>query len=68
MEVGGLVTRRRDHNGECFVVVSLSNKGEELRRHASRIQCDMKDVMGLGEQEFVDLQETLRMLAARVRA
>ena len=68
MEIGGLVARRRDHNDERFVVVSVSTKGEELRRHESRIQCDMKDVMGLGEQEFVDLQETLRMLAARVRA
>ena len=68
MEIAGLVARHRDHTDERFVVVSLSSKGDELRRHANRIQCDMKDALGLGEREFVDLQETLRTLTARVGA
>ncbi len=66
MEVGGLIARHRDHTDERFVVVSLSAKGDELRRHADQIQCDMKAAMGLDEQGFVDLQATLRTLTARV--
>ena len=66
MEQGGLVARRRDHDDERFVVVSLTAQGAALRTHATRIHCDMKDALALGEQEFADLQETLRTLTARV--
>lgn len=68
MEVSGLVARHRDHTDERFVVVSLSTKGDDLRRHANRIQCDMKDALGLSEAQFGDLQDTLRTLTARVSA
>lgn len=66
MEVGGLVARHRDHTDERFVVVSLSKKGDALRKHAHQIQCDMKDAMALDAQGFVDLQETLRRLTENV--
>jgi len=66
MEAGGLVERRRDNADERFVVVSLAGKGEALRRHAEEIHCDMVDQLGLGRQEFEELQETLRVLTARV--
>ena len=66
MEALGLVERRRDNADERFVVVSLATKGESLRQHAERIHCDMKDQLGLGEQEFQELQSTLRLLTARV--
>ena len=66
MESSGLVERRRDNADERFVVVSLAGKGEALRKHAQRIQCDMKDQLGLAPQEFEDLQTTLRLLTARV--
>ena len=66
MEAGGLVERRRDNADERFVVVSLAGKGESLRRHAEAIHCDMVDQLGLGRQEFAELQETLRVLTARV--
>ena len=66
MEAGGLIERRRDNIDERFVVVSLGAKGESLRRHAERIQCDMKDQLGLAPQEFEDLQTTLRLLTSRV--
>src|SRR6478672_2388664 len=66
MEAGGFVERRRDNVDERFVVVSLAGKGEALREHAERIQCDMKDQLGLGPQEFEDLQATLRVLTSRV--
>ncbi len=66
MEQGRLVARRRDHTDERFVVVSLTGKGSALRAHANRIHCGMKDALALGEQEFTDLQRTLRELTARV--
>ena len=66
MEAGGLIERRRDNIDERFVVVSLGAKGESLRRHAERIQCDMKEQLGLEAQEFEDLQATLRLLTSRV--
>uniref|UniRef100_UPI00286DA2EE MarR family winged helix-turn-helix transcriptional regulator n=1 Tax=Nocardioides sp. TaxID=35761 RepID=UPI00286DA2EE len=66
MEVSGLVARHRDHTDERFVVVSLSTRGNELREHANRIHCDMKEALGLSDQEFTDLQGTLRTLTARV--
>jgi DNA-binding MarR family transcriptional regulator len=66
MEAGGLVERRRDNVDERFVVVSLAGKGESLRRHAETIHCDMVEQLGLGRQEFEELQETLRVLTARV--
>ena len=52
MEVGGLVARRRDNADERFVVVTLTERGDALRQHASRIHCDMKDALGLDEAEF----------------
>ncbi len=66
MERGGLVERQRDHNDERYVVVSLTPKGNALRRHAERIHCDMKDALSLDEQEFSALQLTLRTLTSRV--
>lgn len=66
MEVAGLVARHRDHADERFVVVSLTEKGNALRQHGTRIRCDMTDALALGEQEFTDLQHTLRTLTTRV--
>lgn len=66
MEINGLVARHRDHTDERFVVVSLSKKGDALRKHAHQIQCDMKVALGLSEPEFADLQVTLRTLTENV--
>lgn len=66
MERNGIVERHRDHADERFVVVSLTEKGDALRTHANRIQCDMKEALALDEEEFAALQLTLRTLTARV--
>lgn len=66
MERGGLVARHRDHNDERFVVVSLTDKGNALRAHGTRIHCDMKDALALDEEQFAALQLTLRTLTMRV--
>ncbi|MDN4175390.1 MarR family transcriptional regulator [Nocardioides sp. SOB77] len=67
MEGEGLLTRRRSVDDERFVEVTLAGRGEALRVHATRIHCDMKDALGLDEDEFVALQQTLRLLTSRVR-
>ncbi len=66
MEVSGFIARRRDNADERFVAISLTAKGEALRAHAERIQCDMKEAMGLDADEFSKLQATLQRLTANV--
>lgn len=66
MEHAGLLTRSRHPGDERFVVVALTDEGSGLRVHATRIHCQMKDALALDEQEFTDLQHTLRTLTARV--
>jgi DNA-binding MarR family transcriptional regulator len=66
MEDGGLVTRRRARDDERFVEVSLTEHGLGLRRHAERIQCDMKALLQLDDDEFTMLQTTLRTVTSRV--
>lgn len=66
MESHDLVVRRRAAKDERFVEVSLTATGDALRVHATRIHCDMKDALGLGEADFEALQTTLRLLTARV--
>lgn len=66
MEQAGVVARHRDHNDERFVVISLTEKGDALRLHAPRIHCDMKEALALDEQQFTELQKTLRTLTTRV--
>ena len=66
MAAGGLVTRRRADGDERFVEVGLTDRGDALRAHAAEIHCDMKQALGLGEDEFVALQRTLRFLTAEL--
>lgn len=66
MEAGDLLTRRRAEGDERFVRVALTEHGDALRTHATRIHCDMKDALGLDVAEFAALQQTLRALTSRV--
>ena len=66
MEAMDLVTRRRTHADERFVEVALTPRGDALRTHATKIHCDMKEAMGLGDAGLVALQATLRTLTANV--
>ena len=66
METGGLVTRQRADHDERFVEVSLTEHGKDLRRHAERIQCDMKALLRLDSDEFITLQATLRTIMSNV--
>lgn len=65
MESHDLVARRRAESDERFVEVSLTAAGDALRVHATQVHCDMKDLLGLDETAFGELQRTLRTLTAR---
>lgn len=66
METNGLITRRRSETDERYVQIGLTEGGDALRVHATRIHCDMKAALGLEESEFTHLQDTLRILTSRV--
>lgn len=66
METSGFITRRRAHSDERYVEITLTAAGEELRPHATKIHCDMKDAMGLDTEQFATLQGVLRDMTANV--
>ncbi len=66
MEKRELVTRRRSEVDERYVEVELTGHGDELRAHANRLHCDMKEAMGLGDDGLAALQRALRSLTASV--
>ena len=66
MEANGVVTRRRDHADERVVQIGLTEKGDALREHATQIHCDMKQAIGLDDDQFTALQASLRALTANV--
>ena len=66
MEAGDLVTRRRSEADERFVEIALTPRGDDLRTHATKLHCDLKEAMGLGDAGLAALQATLRTLAANV--
>lgn len=68
MEKAGLVTRRRLDDDERFVEVALTEHGASLGQHAHGIQCQVKDVLGLDDQQFSALQASLRILTSRALA
>jgi DNA-binding MarR family transcriptional regulator len=66
MEANGRITRRRADDDERVVQIGLTRSGDALRRHATKIHCDMKDALGLDAEQFAALQATLQELTARV--
>lgn len=66
MENHDLLLRRRAENDERFVEVALTPHGEELRMYATRLHCDMKEAMALGDTGLAQLQQQLRRLTASV--
>lgn len=66
MERNGLLTRTRTESDERFVEIRLTEAGDGLRVHASRIHCDMKDALALTQAEFAELQTKLRVVTHRV--
>lgn len=66
MEANGLITRRRSAADERVVEIDVTESGVALGAHAEQIYCDMKAAIALTDEQFQDLQETLRRLTANV--
>lgn len=66
MESHGLLTRRRAHDDERFVEVALTERGEAMRAHATRLHCDMKDAMGFDDEQLARLQAILKGMEANL--
>lgn len=66
MEENGFVTRRRGGSDERFVYIALTARGDEIRSHAHQIQCDIKSVLAMDEEQFTTLQATLRSITANI--
>ena len=62
MQANGLVVKSRSSTDERFVEISLTPEGDALRSHSVRIHCAIKDTLGLDEDQFTALQQTLRTL------
>ncbi len=65
MEVAGLVTRERASGDERLVEIGLTDHGRSLGAHAHGIQCQVKSVLGLDDDEFAALQASLRIVTSR---
>ena len=66
MEENSFVTRERSGSDERVVHISLAARGERLRGSATQIQCDIKEVLALDEDQFTALQATLRGITANI--
>ncbi|WP_346854786.1 MarR family transcriptional regulator [uncultured Draconibacterium sp.] len=65
MEVLGLISRTRSENDERKVVVSLTEKGKELRIKAAEIPAQLVKKLDTGKldlNELIDLREKLNRL------
>jgi len=66
MEANGLITRRRAAGDERVVEIDVTEAGAALGAHAEQIHCDMKAAIAFTDEQFQDLQATLRLLTANV--
>jgi DNA-binding MarR family transcriptional regulator len=68
LEAAGLVTRRRDHDDERCLVVSLTPEGERLADRVSCVPEAAARASGLTLTELVGLRDTLVALTGKVTA
>lgn len=68
MEVGGLISRRRDPADERRVLVQPTTEGEELRTAASGVQEALGCQLPLEPAELAKLRDTLNGLVGQLRA
>ena len=67
LEAASLLRRTRRTDDERTVNVSLTNKGEALRRRASCLPPAIQTAMALDDRTLAELRQTVRALAATVR-
>ncbi|CAM5433576.1 MarR family transcriptional regulator [Mycolicibacterium aubagnense] len=68
MEVGGLISRRRDPADERRVLVQPTTEGEALRAAANGIQEALGCQLPLEPGELAGLRDTLNRLSSQLRA
>ncbi|WP_238367650.1 MarR family winged helix-turn-helix transcriptional regulator [Mesobacterium pallidum] len=68
MESAGLLTRRRSAEDERVVIVSLTDKGEDLRREGEEITRCIFEATGLSLTELADLRDRLQDVRDRITA
>ncbi|MEO5852629.1 MAG: MarR family transcriptional regulator [Nocardioides sp.] len=66
MELNGLLTRRRSSNDERFVEVDLTTEGRALRDRADEVHCNVRDALGLDDDQVEVLQSALRRLSRHI--
>ncbi len=62
LEAGGFLERRRNKSDERQVTVSLTPKGQALRKDCACVPMSLLEASGLSVAEILDLNQTLRRL------
>ncbi len=67
LEAQGLVTRRRPPSDERALEVSLTESGAALRDRVRRVQLEVEEATGLGQERLDALRADLALITARMR-
>jgi len=67
MEFGGLVVRKRSHDDERVVVVSMTAKARQYRDKIAEMQFKISCDVNLEPEEFITLRRQLKDLNLRMR-
>jgi len=67
LERQGFVTRRRDHDDERVLRVSLTDEGRDLRAQAKKVQAEVEAMTGLDRRDLVTLRDDLNSLSEYMR-
>lgn len=67
LEKQGFVTRRRDHDDERVLRVSLTDEGRDLRAQAKKVQAEVEAMTGLDHRDLVTLRDDLNSLSEYMR-
>jgi DNA-binding MarR family transcriptional regulator len=66
LETAGLIERRRHVGDDRVVDVHLTERGDELRRHARGVRAAVCDAVGLDDEQRTQMITELRTLASRL--
>lgn len=67
LEASGLISRQRDSLDERRVLVSLTNKGQQLKQDAQAIPQTIACQVGIGVNDITALRDTLHRIKEQIR-
>jgi MarR family transcriptional regulator, organic hydroperoxide resistance regulator len=70
MEKQGLIARKRSENDERSIIVSLTNRGIEMREKAAEIPMQLAEKLDVGElnfDEIIELRDKLNRLIEAIK-